>query len=256
MPHDQPLRHRGSCSPWPLCLQADRSKKPAHGGVPFWFKGDSGNGHHESRAAALEGNRRMLRRQKAHHHSAEDEWLKVHRCDLPSMSTSRLSVPSDEVWMCEALALACLRCMLPKPCTFGLGLFGACSLTRVCMQLGRRYVEELEKSKDLDVLFYGDSIIEEWRCAGHPWERLVLLIPQPVRSGGPAIVTGSSSELDGASPSISSLKTGWGCCATRGTFLGATWGPFADVKKVWQEYFESKPYRAQAFGIAGERNFA
>jgi hypothetical protein len=46
--------------------------------VPFWFKGNSGSSH-ETRAAALEGNRRMLRRQKAHHHSAEDEWLKLHR---------------------------------------------------------------------------------------------------------------------------------------------------------------------------------
>lgn len=38
----------------------------------------------------------------------------------------------------------------------------------------------------------------------------------------------------------------------RGTFLGAPWGAFADVKKVWSEFFETKPYKAQAFGIAGE----
>ena len=37
----------------------------------------------------------------------------------------------------------------------------------------------------------------------------------------------------------------------RGTFLGAPWGAFADVKKVWSEFFETKPYKAQAFGIAG-----
>jgi hypothetical protein len=34
--------------------------------------------------------------------------------------------------------------------------------------------------------------------------------------------------------------------------LGAPWGAFADVKKVWAEFFETKPYKAQAFGIAGE----
>jgi hypothetical protein len=27
----------------------------------------------------------------------------------------------------------------------------------------RRYVEELEKEGEWDVLFYGDSIMEEWR---------------------------------------------------------------------------------------------
>jgi hypothetical protein len=42
----------------------------------------------------------------------------------------------------------------------------------------------------------------------------------------------------------------WGCC--RGTFLGAPWGPFQDVKKVWSEFFENKPYTASALGIAGE----
>ncbi len=45
------------------------------------------------------------------------------------------------------------------------------------------------------------------------------------------------------------LKT-W-VCAARGTFLGSAWGPFQDVKKVWTEYFESKPYKSHALGIAG-----
>ena len=57
-----------------------RGKKPAHGGVPFWFKGNDGRkAEAKSATLHLEGNRRMLRRQKQHHHSAEDEWLKVHR---------------------------------------------------------------------------------------------------------------------------------------------------------------------------------
>ena len=46
--------------------------------------------------------------------------------------------------------------------------------------------------------------------------------------------------------------TGSLCGDGRGTFLGAAWGPFADVRKVWMEFFESKPYKANAFGIAGE----
>ena len=37
----------------------------------------------------------------------------------------------------------------------------------------------------------------------------------------------------------------------RGTFLGSAWGPFQDVKKVWAEFFESKPYKSHALGIAG-----
>ena len=55
------------------------AKKPSHGGVPSWFKGN-GPAQEVSTPLQLEGNRRMLRRQKAHHHSVEDEWLKVHRC--------------------------------------------------------------------------------------------------------------------------------------------------------------------------------
>lgn len=38
----------------------------------------------------------------------------------------------------------------------------------------------------------------------------------------------------------------------RGTFLGAPWGPFSDVKKVWAEFFASKPYTSLALGIAGD----
>ena len=41
----------------------------------------------------------------------------------------------------------------------------------------------------------------------------------------------------------------------RGTFLGSAWGPFQDVKRVWAEYFEGKPYKSHAFGIAGTRPF-
>lgn len=44
---------------------------------------------------------------------------------------------------------------------------------------------------------------------------------------------------------------GFGGC--RGTFLGAPWGPFSDVKKVWAEFFASKPYAANALGIAGDQ---
>ncbi|BDA51571.1 probable platelet-activating factor acetylhydrolase IB subunit beta [Coccomyxa sp. Obi] len=69
-----------------------------------------------------------------------------------------------------------------------------------------RYVDELEAAeaadgRGSDVIFYGDSITEEWR----------------------------------------------------GTFLGAPWGPFADVKKVWSEVFASRPYTSLALGIAGDK---
>ena len=37
----------------------------------------------------------------------------------------------------------------------------------------------------------------------------------------------------------------------RGTFLGSAWGPFQDVKRVWAEFFEGKPHKSHAFGIAG-----
>lgn len=36
----------------------------------------------------------------------------------------------------------------------------------------------------------------------------------------------------------------------RGTFLGAPWGPFHDVRKVWDEFFGRKPYTAHSMGIA------
>jgi hypothetical protein len=41
----------------------------------------------------------------------------------------------------------------------------------------------------------------------------------------------------------------------RGTFLGSAWGPFQDVKRVWAEFFEGKPYKSHVFGIAGIRRF-
>ncbi|BDA47685.1 probable platelet-activating factor acetylhydrolase IB subunit beta [Coccomyxa sp. Obi] len=74
------------------------------------------------------------------------------------------------------------------------------------LKVHRRYVEEMEAAeaadgRGWDVLFYGDSIMEEWR----------------------------------------------------GTFLGAPWGPFSDVKKVWAEFFASKPYTSLALGIAGDK---
>lgn len=54
---------------------------------------------------------------------------------------------------------------------------------------------------------------------------------------------------------IALLSTWPGACRKRrGTFLGASWGPFADVKKIWEEHFESKSYKALAFGIAGARS--
>ena len=36
----------------------------------------------------------------------------------------------------------------------------------------------------------------------------------------------------------------------RGTFMGAAWGPFRDVLKVWDEYFARKPYKVHSMGIA------
>ena len=32
--------------------------------------------------------------------------------------------------------------------------------------------------------------------------------------------------------------------------MGAAWGPFRDVLKVWDEYFGRKPYKAHSMGIA------
>ena len=32
--------------------------------------------------------------------------------------------------------------------------------------------------------------------------------------------------------------------------MGAPWGPFHGVRKVWDEYFGHKPYRAHSMGIA------
>ena len=32
--------------------------------------------------------------------------------------------------------------------------------------------------------------------------------------------------------------------------MGAAWGPFRDVLKVWDEYFARKPYKAHSMGIA------
>ncbi|KAK9905658.1 hypothetical protein WJX75_004011 [Coccomyxa subellipsoidea] len=74
------------------------------------------------------------------------------------------------------------------------------------LKVHRRYVEEMEAAESAtgrgwDVLFYGDSIMEEWR----------------------------------------------------GTFLGSAWGPFSDVKKVWAEFFASKPYKSLPLGIAGDK---
>ena len=40
--------------------------------------------------------------------------------------------------------------------------------------------------------------------------------------------------------------------ACRGTFLGAPWGPFHDVRKVWDDYFGRKSYRAHSMGIASK----
>ncbi|CAL8465692.1 g5228 [Coccomyxa elongata] len=73
------------------------------------------------------------------------------------------------------------------------------------LKVHRRYVEEVEAAeaadgRGWDVIFYGDSIMEEWR----------------------------------------------------GTFLGAPWGPFSDVRKVWSVFFASKPYTSIALGIAGD----
>ena len=34
--------------------------------------------------------------------------------------------------------------------------------------------------------------------------------------------------------------------------MGAPWGPFHDVRKVWDEFFGRKPYRAHSMGIASK----
>ena len=36
----------------------------------------------------------------------------------------------------------------------------------------------------------------------------------------------------------------------RGTFMGAPWGPFHDVRNIWDEYFGHRPYKAHSMGIA------
>ncbi|BDA44584.1 probable platelet-activating factor acetylhydrolase IB subunit beta at C-terminar half [Coccomyxa sp. Obi] len=70
----------------------------------------------------------------------------------------------------------------------------------LCHQRYLKETAEVDKHGGWDVLFYGDSIIEEWR----------------------------------------------------GTFLGAPWGPFYDVRKVWDEFFGRKPYTAHSMGIASD----
>ena len=32
--------------------------------------------------------------------------------------------------------------------------------------------------------------------------------------------------------------------------MGAPWGPFHDVRNIWEEYFARKPYKAHSMGIA------
>ncbi len=57
----------------------------------------------------------------------------------------------------------------------------------------------------------------------------------------------------GAFPAVAlAILAGCGC---RGTFLGAPWGPFSDVKEVWSEIFASKPYTCIPLGIAGIPSF-
>lgn len=34
--------------------------------------------------------------------------------------------------------------------------------------------------------------------------------------------------------------------------MGAPWGPFHDVRKIWDEYFGHRPYKAHSMGIASE----
>ena len=125
------------------------SKKPAAGGLPSWFTGASGQ--RKAHSAQLQGNRRMLRRQKAHHHSVEDEWLKCHRRCLPPSASN--SVPS-----CGSYAVL-----------WGRGVYAELALERhiAINECASRYVEELEgneaSASAWDVLFYGDSIMEEWR---------------------------------------------------------------------------------------------
>ncbi len=78
-------------------------------------------------------------------------------------------MPVDHFCGCECLCSVCAaKAMhLQSGCLFWCHAIWRSPLTRGGVRAcpGRRYVEELEGSTDLDVLFYGDSIIEEWRCA-------------------------------------------------------------------------------------------
>lgn len=113
----------------------------------------------------------MLRRQKQHHHSAEDEWLKVHRWAVAFFSSSHAErTPSQPAHPNRAVHARILRASgspntVPKPRSQAHMQYEAEDQSERYMMhdKSRSYVEELEKSQELDVLFYGDSIIEEWR---------------------------------------------------------------------------------------------
>jgi hypothetical protein len=150
----------------------------------------------------------------------------------------------------------------------------------------RRYVREayeVERKGAWDVVFYGDSIVEEWRCetlglsgallptcgwvpAGcwrpgcPPPSACACQLPRHCltrSSHGPPGRLGRADRCRDTHLACTELAETLltrchGGVQCRGTFMGAPWGPFHGVRKVWDEYFGHKPYRAHSMGIASE----
>ena len=170
------------------------------------------------------------------------------------------------------------------------------SLEDTWLTCHRQFVKELDewdKQGGWDVLFYGDSIVEEWRCAPatlqclcmQPWDGLLccssrssaeveaarctahnsatlppILLSKCARFGeGAPVRKACRGSQHGHSHWhgkvwVTMVDIGWlmPWVPCRGTFLGAPWGPFHDVRKVWDEFFGRKPYRAHSMGIASK----
>ena len=106
-----------------------------------------------------------------------------------------------------------------------------------------RELNAADEGKGYDVLFYGDSILESTRCAA--LQR---------RTSGST----SSGACSMASRCMSScplhMTQMYRCSAMlpcRGTYLGAMWSEFRQVKEVWEELFAGKPYTTHTLAISG-----